>query len=520
MTDNEDLCTAALSFSTATSQLLPENPKNAKKGDKRKSDFFQKQLTPEQARNQQLRFKTGTTGGLVSRASASWTFFNLNMETRDQDGRRDYEDVVDPDILNAPICDVCIVQAKTMPPPGYYRIHKTPSYKKADLNASSGGNPLYLCIKKDLSGTQYPITSFIVVFPDRNEYTPPGFVVVNRGKTACNLNSGTSAERIILCYRKEPNGNPIIDLQPIMPGKGETPPTSFNVIEKSISGSSANLNTGTGGAEVFLTYRQKMARLNCLLYEPSAASEEEAQSRMRLRRSGTQQKSFDEAEKVALSVGAGAGAGVGAGTERPTSVPLLNAPPPPATTANPPGPTPPPRPVTMNIQPVAINTLTAQANSLRLRAASAMYSSASGNMMASPPQRSGSLMAAAVSTANAQAGPQTGHGALPQSMLYNMPQLPPSRAGAGAGVPRSGSGSPATPAMRQSAGVAATEPTSAVDGGTASQQRVSTGLASLNTAHSVSFSESLCDSPNTGTSSVHPFDPNDPCLSPAHLSAG
>jgi hypothetical protein len=514
MTDNDELCASALSYSTSSTQLLAaENLRTSKKPDKRKSDiksdFFQKQLTPEQLRNQQLRFGMGAAGGFNTRGSSSWGFFNLNMDTRDQDGRRDYEDVVDPEILNAPICDVCIVQAKTMPPPGFYRIHKTPSYKKADLNTSSGGNPLYLCIKKDLSGTLYPITNFIVVFPDRNEYTPPGFVVVNRGKTACNLNSGTSAERIILCYRKEPTGNPVVDLQLILPGKGETAPPSFNVIEKSISGIPANLNSGTGGLEVLLTYRQKMSRLNCLLYDPSAAAEDEAQhiqTRMRMRRN-TQQRSFDDADKSTN----------GSQVERPASAPL-----PPthaSSTSTSAGgsaaPATPVRPHTINIQPIAINSLTGQANALRLRSTTAIHSNTGA--VISPPHRSHSLMAAAVSTANTQAGPQVGHGMLPQSMLYNMPQLPPTRP-----IMRSGSSSPAIAMMRQGSGggvAAAQALEDSPTDGSAPRPRSLNGLSSLNTAHTVSFSDSVCDSPNTGgSSSVHPFDPNDLSLSPVHTT--
>ena len=79
-----------------------------------------------------------------------------------------------------------------------------------------------------------------------------------------NLNSGTSAERIFLCYKKEKAGNPIIDLQVILPGKGEEAPKGFNLLDLSPTGRPANLNSGTGGGSIFICYRQRLKRLACL----------------------------------------------------------------------------------------------------------------------------------------------------------------------------------------------------------------------------------------------------------------
>jgi hypothetical protein len=497
MTDNEDLCSAAVIFSNASSQL-PENLKHSKKPERKKTEFFQKPLTPEQARNQALRFGVGGVGAANHRASASWGFFNLNMDTRDQDGRRDYEDVTDADILNAPICDVCIVQAKTMPPPGFYRVHKTPSNKKADINTSSGGNPLYLCIKKDLSGTLYPITNFIVVFPDRNEYTPPGFAVVNRGKTACNLNSGTSAERVFLCYRKEPAGNPVTDLQIILPTKGETPPAAFNIIEKSISGIAANLNSGTGGPDVYLTYRQKMTRLNCLLHEPVVAEEEAAHLQTRLRMRRHTLKSFDDAEK-----GAAVAAVAGAAQPDTPAVPSSTVP---------------GRPLSGSMQPVSINSLTGQA-AMRMRSASAV----APGTLSSPAHRTTSFMehAHAAGTAGSLSGPTAGHGALPQSIIYNMPQvLPPSHFHRGTAplTPANGGiarGSTSSPAMNAGESDADGRPLQNI------RPRSLNGLSGLNTSHTVSFSDSVCDSPATAhSSSVNTFDPNESGLTPLPTPKG
>ena len=81
MTDNEQLCTAALALSASSSQLLPDAHKPSKKVERRATDFFQKSLTPEQARNHSLRFGTKDHGP-PHRTSSSWGFLNLNMDSR------------------------------------------------------------------------------------------------------------------------------------------------------------------------------------------------------------------------------------------------------------------------------------------------------------------------------------------------------------------------------------------------------------------------------------------------------
>lgn len=506
MTDNEDLCKSALASVGSGNQLLPKDNSKHKKAERKNSEFFQKALSAQQAQNQLLRFGTGNGG--VANQRSSWAFFNLNMDTRDADGRRDYEDVVDPEILNAPICDVCIVQAKTMPPPGFYRLHKTPTNKKADLNTASGGNPLYLCIKKDTSGALYPITNFIVVFPDRNEYTPPGFAVVNRGKTACNLNSGTNAERVFLCYRKEAQGNPLIDIQIILPTKGESPPAAFNLIEKSISGIAANLNSGTGGADVYFTYRQKMTRLSCLLNEP-VVNDEETRTRLRSIRRHTM-KSFDDAERGAVSAlgslageGPSQGQAPGAGNNAAGAAGVAEVTP--------------GRPLSGSMQPVAINTLTGQAATLRFRSVSMSNSTTA----TTPPPPSRQILTegngAALGVANRSSPAFNSgsiHSALPQSFIYSMPQaLPPNH------PHRHLHGQALVSAMRSGHSPAGGlgEGSDSGETGIARRPRSLNNLTGLNLQHSVSFGESVADqeSPSTQGGSLHPFSEQDePGLSP------
>ena len=175
-----------------------------------------------------------------------------------------YEEVVYPEILCAPICDICIVQKSDPVPEGFYRLSKTLHNKKANLNYKSGGNEIFLCIKKDLQRSAAAITALIVIYPDRNEILPPGFMVVRRGTQVCNINSGTSSERIFICYRKDYIANPIVDILLIMPSKHDETPQNFNTIEFSPSGISANLNSGTGGVKILLAYKLTTTQFSCL----------------------------------------------------------------------------------------------------------------------------------------------------------------------------------------------------------------------------------------------------------------
>jgi hypothetical protein len=261
--------------------------KDAKKTTDKKasgaSDLFSKlnSYTINQMKNQTLRFGLDTSGGdasIFTSPRQSWAFkppFSLthhNSHGNISDSR-EYEDVLSVEILHAPICDLCIISQGENVPDGFFRLYKTPHNKKANLNSGSGGNGIYLCLKKDLTGQIAPITNIIVIFPDRNEHIPPGYHFVHRGETACNLNTGTGAERIYLCYKKDFLSNPISDLQLIFTSKGETPPKSFQTIDRSISGLQANLNVGTGGLDTYLTYKQDLVRFYCLLSEGDPENE-------------------------------------------------------------------------------------------------------------------------------------------------------------------------------------------------------------------------------------------------------
>ena len=75
---------------------------------------------------------------------------------------QDYEEVIDEDIIHAPIIDICVIHANEEVPVGYYRISKSLSRHKAVYNNSShsnnnnSSNAMFLCIRKDPSYVHHP----------------------------------------------------------------------------------------------------------------------------------------------------------------------------------------------------------------------------------------------------------------------------------------------------------------------------------------------------------------------------
>lgn len=193
----------------------------------------------------------------------------------------DYENITNPALLSSPITDIMIVAKSEEVPEGYFRIARTPTNKRANLNTSSGGNQLYYCIKKGIDDKSPPITSLVVIYPDKKEYVPPGYSVVKRAGKPCNHNAGTSAERIFLCYKRDPCGNPITDLQIYFPTKGEVQPTSFHSVDRSIRNHVVDLNMSTSGMRINLCYRQRLRTLECLMPSYYLASASHASMRLR-----------------------------------------------------------------------------------------------------------------------------------------------------------------------------------------------------------------------------------------------
>ena len=190
----------------------------------------------------------------------------------------DYEEITSLPILRAPITDICVIFKNEKPPLGYYRIGKTSYGKQANVNVGSGGDIMFLCIKKDVNNdVMSPICNLLVIFPDRGEYLPPGYNLVRRGMRACNFNSGTNGEAIYVAMKREKAGNFLTDIQCILPGSLEVTPPGFMLIDCSPTGLPANLNSGTGGSRVYLCYKQCKVSLRSLVSRentctPSAGS--------------------------------------------------------------------------------------------------------------------------------------------------------------------------------------------------------------------------------------------------------
>ena len=210
-------------------------------------------VVPETSRARRASMFERVTGGI----------FAGNGSTDDAQAG-DYEEVTSSVILNAPITEICVLQKNDSPPTGYYRVSKTPTGKRANVNTGSGGSPMYFCIKKDVGRDTMPITTLMPIFADRGEFLPPGYSLVRRNQYPCNFNLGTSGERVFLAYRRDRTGNPLTDMQVILPGSSETTPPGFILLDKSASGLSANLNSGTGGSRVYICYKQMRRTLRCL----------------------------------------------------------------------------------------------------------------------------------------------------------------------------------------------------------------------------------------------------------------
>lgn len=210
------------------------------------------------------------------------------------------------DIIGAAITDVVVTHGAEKPPKGYYRISQTSNGTALEtLKASNSGGigkrkvtGVYLNVKKEQKwdrAVQRPcVTALAVIFPDRNEFVPPGFCVVRRykgpnrsGRTntnddnkddkstkdddqgssstsfPANLNFGTSGERVYLCYRRSREGNPVTGIIPLQPSNNEPVPEGYTVLERSPRNFVADINS-KAGPPVFLSFRQRLANLETL----------------------------------------------------------------------------------------------------------------------------------------------------------------------------------------------------------------------------------------------------------------
>ena len=205
--------------------------------------------------------------------------------------------------LTGPITDMIITIGNELPPKGFYRISQTAEGSKADLTNKCGGTSIYLNVKKEANwdrAAQRPsVTSLAIVFPDRQEFVPPGYAVVRRmknksstkrnsnnhnSKTAshsyrsndtsipANLNYLTNGERVYLCFKKSREGNPITGIIPLQPGRTESIPDGYTVLERTPRSFVADINCGAG-SPLFLAFRQRLSNLETLRPQPLLRSQ-------------------------------------------------------------------------------------------------------------------------------------------------------------------------------------------------------------------------------------------------------
>ena len=213
------------------------------------------------------------------------------------------------DILSAAITDIVVTHGNELPPKGYYRVTQTSNGVDLDtLKSMQGGigkkkhTGVFLNVKKEPKwdrAVQRPcVTAMTVIFPDRNEFVPPGFCVVRKYKGPsstdkkhgsdatvrddddfnttsssypANLNYGTSGERVYLCYRRSREGNPITGLIPLQPSNQEAVPEGYTVLERSPRNFVADINS-KAGPPLFLAFRQRLANLETLRPLPMVLS--------------------------------------------------------------------------------------------------------------------------------------------------------------------------------------------------------------------------------------------------------
>ena len=111
-----------------------------------------------------------------------------------------------------------------------------------------------------MSDTLDPITGIGELFIDVGEGAPAGWSVLSRtasGREA-NLNKGTGGRKIQLCFTRARGQPPLTDLAVVcrQPGQGFDPHDDFTIVEQTVGGRRANLNEGSGGAQLYIAYRR------------------------------------------------------------------------------------------------------------------------------------------------------------------------------------------------------------------------------------------------------------------------
>lgn len=196
----------------------------------------------------------------------------------------------EPATLTGAVLDINITIGDAPPPPGYFRITQTASGLPIPLRRK---RQVHINIKKEANwdkAAQRPtVTAITLMFPDRQEFVPPGFCVAKTvdTKEPANLMDTDHPERCYLVFRRSREGNPVTGLLALVPP--ENVPGGYTVVERTPRNFCANLNAGLSKvAPLFLAYRQRLANLEALRPMPllqTVTSETERPSSSSNRRS-------------------------------------------------------------------------------------------------------------------------------------------------------------------------------------------------------------------------------------------
>lgn len=190
-----------------------------------------------------------------------------------------------PSVASAAITDLIVTAGSDLPPRGYYRAFPLEAPEKNIGPTRKKTKRLYLNAKKESNwdrAVQRPcVTAICVIYPDKNEFVPPGFSVVRlfggqqsakemennefgSSSTPANINPSSSGERVYLCYRRSREGNPITGIMCLKPTRGDVIPEGYTVLERTPRNFVADLSAKTADHPMFLAYRQRLENLECL----------------------------------------------------------------------------------------------------------------------------------------------------------------------------------------------------------------------------------------------------------------
>ena len=168
----------------------------------------------------------------------------------------------DPATLTGAIIDICVmnkhVVTTTTIPQGYHRITQTASGQVFPLD-------YFLYVKKepnwDRAAQRPTVTAVTLIFPDQQEFVPPGFCVA-KTQQGVPANIGTSDKRCYLVFRRSREGNPLTGLLPLIPP--ENVPAGYTVVERTPRNHAASVVVTGSSMPMFFAYRQRLANLEVL----------------------------------------------------------------------------------------------------------------------------------------------------------------------------------------------------------------------------------------------------------------